>query len=111
MGVVGEFNHVACSLAKTKPGQRERLASFRIPFERILLATSLWVFLDYLSNGIIFRQSQRNILVAAVAVEEAEKFVTGRLSEYDDRLVFIRGLNTTTFSILYVKERRRKRNR
>jgi hypothetical protein len=43
-------------------------------------------------------------------VEEAEKFVTGRLSEYDDRLVFVRGLNTTTFPILDLKERRKKQN-
>jgi hypothetical protein len=50
-------------------------------------------------------------MIAAAVVEEAEKFVTGRLSEYDDRLVFIRGLNTTTFPIVDVKERRRKRNR
>jgi hypothetical protein len=44
-------------------------------------------------------------MIAAAVVEEAEKFVTGRLSEYDDRLVFVRGLNTTTFSILDVKEK------
>jgi hypothetical protein len=44
-------------------------------------------------------------MIAAAVVEEAEKFVTRRLSEYDDRLVFVRGLNTTTFSILDVKEK------
>jgi hypothetical protein len=107
MGVVGEFNHVACCLAKTKPGQRESIASFRMVFERILLETGLWVFLDYLSNGIIFQFSQRNkiIMIAAAVVEDAEKFVTRRLSEYDDRLVFVRGLNTTAFPILEVKRR------
>jgi hypothetical protein len=105
MGVVGEFNHVNYCLAKTKPGQRESLISFRIPFERILLATSLWVFLDYLSNGIILRRSQRNM---RIAVEKAEKFVTGRLSEYNNILVFARGLKKTAFPIIDVKERRRK---
>jgi hypothetical protein len=56
-------------------------------------------------EGIIFQWSQRSIF----AVEEAEKLVTGWLGEYDDRLVFVRGLNinTTMFLILDVKERRR----
>jgi hypothetical protein len=105
VGVVGEFNHVNCCLAKTKPGQRKSLASFQIPFERILLATSLWVFLDYLSNGIILRRSQRNITL----VEDPEKFVMRRLSKYDDRLAFVRRLNTTAFPIIDVKERRRNK--
>jgi hypothetical protein len=104
MGFVGEFNHIACCLVKAKPGWRESLVSFRIPFERILLATGLWVFLDNLSNGVIFQRSQRDI---TLAVEEPEKFITRPLGAYDDRPVFVRGLNTTTFSILYVKERRR----
>jgi hypothetical protein len=77
--VVGELNHVAFCLAKAKPGQREIILNFRIPFERILLATSLWVFLDYLLNGIMFQRSHQNM---TLAVEEAEKLVTGRLSEY-----------------------------
>jgi hypothetical protein len=81
------------------------VSTFRNPTERTLLETTIWVFLDYLSNGIIFQRSQRNTTPAAPAVEEAEKFVTGRLSEYDDRLVFVRGLNTTTFSIIDVKRR------
>jgi hypothetical protein len=112
MSVVGEFNHVTCCLATTKPGQRESIVSSRIPFERILLATSLWVFLDYLSNRIIFQSSQRNkiIMIAAAVVEEAEKFVTRRLSEYDDRLVVFRRLNTMTFPIIDVKKKE-KRNR
>jgi hypothetical protein len=54
---------------------------------------------------IIFQRSQR---IIRLAVEEAEKFVTRRLSEYDNRLVFVRGLhiNMTTFPIVDVKERR-----
>jgi hypothetical protein len=49
-------------------------------------------------------------MIAAAVVEEAEKFVTRRLSEYDDRLVFVGRLNTTTFPIIDVKERRRNEN-
>jgi hypothetical protein len=49
-------------------------------------------------------------MIAAAVVEEAEKFVTRRLSEYDDRLVVFRRLNTMTFPIIDVKKKE-KRNR
>jgi hypothetical protein len=71
----------------------------------MLPVTSIWVFLDYLSNGIIFQPSQRNkIAVEDAAVEKAEKFSVC-LSEYEDRLVFVRGLNMTTVCIVDVKRR------
>jgi hypothetical protein len=71
--------------------------------------TSIWVFLDYLSNGIIFQPSQRNKnAVKDAAVEKAEKFSVW-LTEYDDKLIFVRWLNMTTVSIVDVKKEKHNR--